>query len=200
VELKKVMGSEWLVVGNFLIPCPTPLGCGMDGREVAFASIFVALTAVGAWISIPLGPVPVTFQVMMVILSGLVLGSRLGFLSQFLYVLAGTVGFPVFSGFSGGLAHILGPTGGYLLAFPLAAFISGRLSEGGGFDLRKSLLGALLGLAVIYLSGWLWLGFYLGGAFKTAFEVGVLPFIGLDVLKVLVAVAVAKRVREYGIL
>ncbi|WP_457750923.1 biotin transporter BioY [Thermococcus sp.] len=170
----------------------------MNGREVAFAGIFVALTAVGAWISIPLGPVPVTFQVMMVILSGLILGSRLGFMSQFLYVLAGAVGFPVFSGFSGGMAHIFGPTGGYLVAFPLAAFVTGYFSERGGFDFVKSLFGSLVGLGVIYILGWLWLSFYLGGAFKTAFEVGVLPFIGLDVLKILIAVVVAKRVKEYG--
>jgi len=183
---------------NFLTnPIVFNPGGSMDSRAVAFSAVFVALTAVGAWITIPLGPVPVTLQVMMVILSGLLLGSRLGFLSQLLYVLAGMIGFPVFSGFSGGLAHVFGPTGGYIVAFPLAAFVVGDITERSGFGFKGSLLGSLLGLGIIYLLGWLWLGVYLGNSFWAAFKVGVLPFIGIDVAKAFLAVAIAKRVRGH---
>lgn len=169
----------------------------MNAREVSLSALFVALTAVGAWINIPIGPVPITLQVMMVILSGLILGSRLGFLSQLLYVLAGAIGFPVFSGFSGGMAHIFGPPGGYIVAFPIAAFVSGYVAERAEFGWGGCIIGSLLGLFVIYLLGWLWLGFYLGGAFSTAFKVGVLPFIGIDMVKVLLAVGITKRVRAH---
>ncbi len=166
----------------------------MNAREVSLSAIFIALTTVAAWVTIPLGQVPITFQVMMVLLSGLLLGSRLGFLTQLLYVLAGAVGFPIFSGFSGGLAHIFGPTGGYIVAFPISAFVTGYIAENTDFGWKGYAIGSLFGLSVIYLFGWLWLGFYLGGAFRTAFEVGVLPFVGIDLVKVLLAVTIAKRV------
>ncbi|NJE10666.1 biotin transporter BioY [Thermococcus sp. MAR1] len=167
----------------------------MNPREVAFTGLFTALTAVGAQISIPLGPVPVTLQVLMVLLSGLVLGPRVGFLSQIIYVLAGAVGLPVFAGFSGGFSYLYGPTGGYLLAFPLAAFFAGYLAE--NFEGRKGMvIGSFLGVSVIYLLGWLRLAFFLGGDFHRAFLLGVLPFVPIDVAKAVLAVLIAARVKK----
>ena len=168
----------------------------MNSKDVAFAGLFAALTAVGAQISVPIGPVPFTFQVFFVLLSGLLLGARLGFLSQLTYVLVGALGFPVFAEFSGGFAHIYGPTGGYLLAFPIAALLAGYVTEKGGESVGGMTLGVLLGLAVIYILGWIRLGFYLGGNFGKALEVGVLPFLPLDLLKAALAVATAKTVRK----
>ncbi|WP_297521058.1 biotin transporter BioY [Thermococcus sp.] len=170
----------------------------MNSREITFAALFASLTAVGAQISVPLGPVPFTFQVFFVLLSGLLLGARLGFLSQLTYVLVGALGFPVFAEFSGGFAHIYGPTGGYLLAFPIAALLAGYVTEKGGESVGGMTLGVLLGLAAIYILGWLRLGFYLGENFGKALEVGVLPFLPLDLLKGALAVGIARPVRRMG--
>ena len=168
----------------------------MNARDVSFAGLFAALTAVGAQITVPIGPVPFTLQVLLVLLSGLVLGSRLGLLSQLVYLVAGAVGFPVFAGFSGGFAHIYGPTGGYLLAFPIAAFLAGYLTEKSGDNVWGMALGSLLGVAAIYLVGWLRLGLFLAGDFEKAFALGVLLFVPFDVLKAAVAVGIGKSVRK----
>ncbi|ASJ04871.1 biotin transporter BioY [Thermococcus barossii] len=167
----------------------------MNGRDVAFTALFAALTAVGAQISIPIGPVPITLQVLVVLLSGLVLGARLGFLSQLVYVVMGAVGLPVFAGFQGGFAILYGPTGGYIAAFPIAAFIAGYVAEKTG---KKSgmLGGSLVGVGVIYLLGWLRLGLFLGGDFQKAFLLGVMPFLPVDAIKAGVAVLIADRVRK----
>jgi biotin transport system substrate-specific component len=166
----------------------------MNAREVALTGLFVALTAVSAQIQIPIGPVPFTLQVFAVLLSGLLLGSKLGFTSQALYVFAGAIGFPVFAGFTGGIAHLYGPSGGYLLAFPLAAVVAGLFAERTGRT-GVWLLGALLGVLIIYLLGWLRLGLYLND-FEKAFLLGVLPFVPLDVAKAVLAVGVAKAVKR----
>jgi len=167
----------------------------MDARDVSFTALFVAFTAVSAQIRISFGPVPITFQVFAVVLSGLVLGARRGFMSQLVYVLSGAVGLPFFTGFTGGFAHIYGPTGGYLIAFPFAALVAGLFAERSE---KPSMwfAGSLAALAVIYLLGWLWLGLYFGGNFEKAFTVGVLPFIPFDIAKVVLAVVVAKGVKR----
>ena len=167
----------------------------MHSRDVAFAALFAALTAVGAQISIPIGPVPITLQVLFVLLGGLVLGARLGFLSQLAYVAMGAVGIPVFAGLQGGFAALYGPTGGYIVAFPIAAFIAGYLTE--KTEKKAGMLaGSLGGIAVIYLLGWLRLGFFMNGDFESAFTLGVLPFIPVDVIKAALAVLIADRVRK----
>ncbi len=168
----------------------------MNSKDVAFAGLFAALTAVGAQISVPIGPVPFTFQVFFVLLSGILMGARLGFLSQLAYIIIGAVGFPVFAEFSGGFAHLYGPTGGYLVAFPIAALLTGYITERSNESAMGMAIGVLFGLAVIYLLGWLRLGFYLGGNFVKALELGVLPFLPLDLIKAALAVATAKTVRK----
>lgn len=171
----------------------------MKAREIAYTALFIAMTAVSAQIAIPIGEVPITLQVLMVLLSGFLLGSKLGFLSQFLYVVMGALGFPVFANFQGGFGVIYGPTGGYLLAFPLAAFLTGYIGE------RKENISwyfaaAITGICVIYLLGWLRLGFFIGGNFKKAFMIGILPFVGIDIIKAVVAVIIALRVKRAGVL
>jgi biotin transport system substrate-specific component len=99
----------------------------LKASTMARVALMAALAAVGAQIAIPLpfSPVPFTLQVPAVILSGLLLGSRHGALSQIVYLLLGAAGAPVFAQFSGGFAHLVGPTGGYLLSYPLAAAVAG---------------------------------------------------------------------------
>ncbi|CAD5244594.1 biotin transporter BioY [Thermococcus camini] len=167
----------------------------MKSRDVAFAALFAALTAIGAQISIPIGPVPITLQVLFVLLGGLVLGARLGFLSQLVYVAMGAMGIPVFAGLQGGFAVLYGPTGGYIAAFPIAAFIAGYLTE--KTEKKAGMFaGSLGGITVIYLLGWLRLAFFMNGDFESAFRLGLLPFVPFDVLKATVAVSVAWAVRK----
>jgi biotin transport system substrate-specific component len=163
------------------------------------AVLFVTiLTAVAAQISIPLPftPVPFTFQPMVVLLGAAALGPRLGMASQILYLSLGFAGLPVFAAspvLPQGPARLLGPTGGYLMAYPFAAFAAGWLAER-GFDRRyiSAVAAMICGLAVVFAGGILWLtlasqpSIGLSGALATGF----VPFIVPDLLKLLVAAGV----------
>lgn len=167
------------------------------------AVLFVtALTAAAAQISVPLPftPVPFTFQPMVVLLGGLALGSRLGLASQLLYLLAGIAGLPVFAAsvtLPPGALRLMGPTGGYLMAYPVAAFLTGYLAER-GFDRRylTSVLAMLTGLVVVYACGAAWLGLFARTAtsgpigIDAALVTGVFPFIAADMVKLLVAAGI----------
>jgi biotin transport system substrate-specific component len=163
------------------------------------AVVFVTvLTAVAAQISIPLPftPVPFTFQPMVVLLGAAALGSRLGLLSQILYLALGFAGVPVFAAsplLPQGAARLLGPTGGYLMAYPFAAFAAGWLAER-GFDrwYFTAVVSMMCGLAIVFAGGVLWLtiasrpSIGLSGALAAGF----VPFIVPDLLKLLLAAAV----------
>jgi biotin transport system substrate-specific component len=175
----------------------------------AAAVLFVTvLTAAAAQVSVPLPftPVPFTLQPMVVLVGGAALGARLGLVSQLLYLAAGAAGLPVFAASAilpPGAARLLGPTAGYLFAFPLAAFATGWLAER-GFDRRymTSVAAMAAGLAVIFACGTLWLSFLapqLG--LQGAAAAGLIPFVPADILKVFVAAAVlpaAWRVTRAG--
>lgn len=167
----------------------------MKAKEISYVALFAALTAVGAQIAIPIGTVPITLQVLFVLLSGLILGAKLGFLSQMVYLFMGAIGLPVFANFSGGFGHIYGPTGGYLIAFPIAAFLAGLMSERGRRT-KDYAIGSAIGILVIYLVGWLRLGLFMGGDFEKAFLIGVAPFVPIDAVKGAVAVVIADRVHK----
>jgi biotin transport system substrate-specific component len=98
-------------------------------QYMVYASLMAALTAVGAYVHIPLGPVPIVLQNLFVLLAGLLLGSRWGAISIGIYLLVGAIGIPVFAGAKGGIAHFMGPTGGYLFGFLLASYITGYISN-----------------------------------------------------------------------
>lgn len=160
--------------------------------RVAGVALFALLTAVGARIAVPLPgtPVPFTLQVLPVLLSGLLLGARAGAASQATYLLAGVAGLPVFAA-GGGAAYLLGPTGGYLLAFPVAAAVAGVLGRRGG--LPWLVAGAFAGLAAVHAGGLAWLAGVAGG--EVAFRVGVLPFLPGDALELLLVVLLARALR-----
>jgi biotin transport system substrate-specific component len=152
----------------------------------------VALTAASAQVTmpVPFTDVPFALTPMMVILSGAVLGSRLGFVALLSYLAAGIAGLPVFApsvALPPGALRLLGGTGGYLMAYPLAAFVTGWLAER-GWDRRylTSLAAMLAGLAVIYAGGAAWRTGLLG-SFDLAIVTGVLPFIVPDLLKAALA-------------
>ena len=162
-----------------------------------------AVTAAAAQITIPISPVPFTLQVLAVILSGLLLGARHGALAQAVYVLVGAIGVPVFAGFKGGLGILLGPTGGYLISYPLAAAVAGLAAHTVARASRRralwtGFLWGCAGLAVIYALGATWLAVVAGLSPTEALATGVLPFVIFDLIKVglaaLVAVAAAPAI------
>lgn len=157
-----------------------------DLAAVVCASLIVALSAQLA-LHLPFSPVPITGQTLAVLLAGAMLGSRRGALAVVAYVLEGIAGLPVFAGGVGGPAHLLGPTGGYLLGFVAAAYVTGRLSEY-GWDRRaaSAALAMLLGNLVLYAPGLAWLAAFVGA--DKALAVGLYPFIVGDLLKIAIAV------------
>ena len=159
-----------------------------------------ALTAVLAWVQIPLpfSPVPITGQTFGVMLAGSLLGKRTGCLSMLIFLLLGTAGVPVFAGAKAGLGVLLGPTGGYLLAFPLAAYTIGSIafpSQGSPSPMRMGWANFLGGILVIYALGTIQLSLVAHMSFGAAFVAGALYFIPGDLLKVMVATFVGLRVR-----
>lgn len=161
--------------------------------RAAAVGLGVALTAASAQFTMRLAftDVPFTLQPAVVLLTGAVLGARLGAMTQALYLMAGVLGFQVFAldpTLPAGAARLVGPTGGYLLSYPLAAFLTGWLAER-GWDRRylTSLAALVIGLAVIYTGGVSWRMTWLG-SFDVALATSVWPFLVPDLLK-LVAVA-----------
>ena len=162
-----------------------------------------AVVAVAAQISVPLpfSPVPFTMGVLAVILSGFVLGPRYGALALVVYLLIGAVGVPVFANFTGGLGRLVGPTGGYLISYPLAAAIAGLAagvfnsrSRGRGRIIASGTAFGLLGLLVIYALGATWLAIQAGLSANEAIAAGILPFIPFDIIKVVLAALLAAAV------
>lgn len=170
------------------------------GVRIASVLFISVLTAAAAQVSVPVPftSVPLTLQPMVVLLGGLALGSRLGSASQILYLAAGIAGLPVFAAsplLPPGPLRLLGPTGGYLMAYPLAAFVTGYLAER-GLDRRyaTSVVAMLVGLLVIYAAGAAWLGLFArtvsGGAavgLAAALATGVFPFVIPDLIKLAIA-------------
>jgi len=144
------------------------------------------LLAVSAQFKIPLYPVPVTGQTLLVLLIGMAYGPRLGAATVAAYLLQGAVGLPVFAGGAFGLATLFGMTGGYLFGFLAAAFVMGWLAERGmGRTVISTVLAMLIGNLVIYLCGASWLAAFIGA--DKALAAGVLPFLYGDAVKLVVA-------------
>jgi biotin transport system substrate-specific component len=168
------------------------------GLRIAAVLFVTALTALAAQISMPLPftPVPFTFQPMVVLLGGAALGARLGMTSQILYLLLGIAGLPVFAAsplLPQGAARLLGPTAGFLLSYPFAAYATGWLAEH-RFDRRylTSVTAMLVGLSIVFVGGALRLAYGppvpLGVA--GALQMAVIPFIPADLIKICLAAAV----------
>jgi biotin transport system substrate-specific component len=164
-----------------------PLVRGL-GASLVFAGLMTALAQIT--FRLPFTPVPVTLQVFGAVLSGMLLGSRLGALAQLEYMAIGLAGAPVFAGWTGGPAALLGPSGGYIPGFVLGAFFTGLILERcRKQDMPKALLAGAAGVAGIYLCGASWLFTWLTLAGKEspgiwAWLMGVAPFVGVDTLKV----------------
>lgn len=156
-----------------------------DIASIFCGSLFVALAAQVA-IPLPFSPVPITGQTLAVLLIGALLGSRRGASCVLAYLAEGSLGLPVFAGGAAGLARLFGPTGGYLLGFVVAAYVTGLLAER-GWDRRAgtALLAMLLGNGVIYAFGLPWLAVFVG--MGRALPLGLYPFVAGDLVKLALA-------------
>src|SRR5205809_456502 len=160
-------------------------------RSVGLVFTFSLLTALSAQVVIPIGPVPITGQTFAVLLTGALLGSRLGALAMIAYLIEGASGLPFFQQGHFGLIYLMGPTGGYLIAFPAAAFITGAFAEH-GWDRRFFTAAAAMaiGSVVIMLSGWAWFSIVMRTSPTLVLFDTIIKFIPGDIIKIALAAAV----------
>jgi biotin transporter BioY len=157
-------------------------------RDIILILCFTLLTAISAKLKIEIGTVPITGQTFAVLLSGALLGSRRGALSQIFYLLGGLAGIPWFAR-GGGIAYLMSPTFGYIVGFVLAAFVVGFLCERGlDRKIETAILAMLVGNVLIYFPGLLWLARFVG--WGKVLAVGLYPFIIGDTIKLLLAASV----------
>jgi biotin transport system substrate-specific component len=160
-------------------------------RQVGLVIGFSLLTALAAQVVIPIGTVPITGSTFAVLLTGALLGSRLGAITMIAYLVEGASGLPFFAGGTAGLLHLLGPTGGYLVAFPAAAFITGAFAEH-GWDRRfwTAAAAMAIGSALILVAGLAWFSVVMHASPLIAFADSFAKFIPGDIIKILLAAAV----------
>ena len=171
------------------------IGSTASLRMTVYASLMAALTAAGAYLAIPIGPVPIVLQNLFIFLSGLLLGPGWGTASVGIYLLAGILGLPVFAGGVGGIGRFAGPTGGYLLGFLPAVCIIGFISDVSKTNVVRDLLAMICGSLIIYACGLSWLKILTGMTLGKALAVGMYPFLPGDALKIAAAVPIAKALR-----
>ena len=155
-------------------------------------ALMAALMCILGPLSIPIGPIPVSLTLFAVFLSPFVIGRWKASLATLIYLLIGLVGVPVFSGFQGGPGKLFGPTGGFLISFVPAAFIAGLFID--RYTGYKQMLGCLPGLLVSYAIGTLWLSFQAKMSITAALSAAVLPFIIWDLIKIVLATLVGRRI------
>jgi biotin transport system substrate-specific component len=177
---------------------PFLLRVARQAGPVGLGALVVALAAQFA-VPVPLSPVPMTLQPLAVLAVGGLLGAAAGASALILYIVLGALGLPVFAGGGAGALHLVGPTGGYLLAFPVAAGLTGYLVGAPLYAVLRVLLACALGMVVIHVGGVAQLA-VLGGDPRLAFRVGLLPFLTGDLLKVglaaLIILAAGPKIRS----
>ena len=173
--------------------------------SLTFTALFAALISAGAFVVIPIGPVPIAIQNLFTLLAGLVLGPFLGASAVALFIIAGAIGVPVFAnnGTPMGIARIIGPTGGYLFGYLLGAaaagFIAGFPRPDKTTPLWRLVPAAFAGMLVVYVPGLIRLKFFLHTGWKQTLAAGFVPFIAGDVIKGIAAVLAAPRLRRIAL-
>lgn len=174
-------------------------------RAAVLCGLFAAFTAVFSQISLPIGPVPISCSLIAVYLAGLFLPVKTAALSQLVYLLLGIVGVPVFAGFQSGAARLAGPTGGYLLVYPVIALILSLAMVIYDKKLARKPLAAraayifsamLVSLIVCYAAGTAWFTVFSGSTFQKAMRLTVVPFIAGDIAKIVLCTVITLSARE----
>lgn len=166
-----------------------------SARSMAACALFVALTAVLSQIAIPIGPVPINLATFSVFCAGALLGARAGCVSQFVYVLLGLVGVPVFSMFRSGPNVLVGPTGGYIIGYVLAAWLTGFIADRSENKSSVLVLAMLGGFCAYMLTGTVWYMFSTRAGLVVSLMTCVIPFLPGEAVKIAAAVMLAKRLR-----
>lgn len=164
-------------------------------RWMVYCALMAAFIAVGAYLAIPIGPVPIVLQNLFVLLAGLVLGSRWGTTSVLIYLLAGLCGLPVFAGGGSGPARFVGPTGGYLVGFVSAAFVVGWITERFGRKNSVQVAAMIAGSLLVYAFGVPWLAAVAHISIGNALVAGMYPFLIGDAIKIAAAIPIARTIR-----
>jgi biotin transport system substrate-specific component len=167
---------------------------GSHLRPMVYTALFVALISVGAFIAIPIGPVPIVLQNLFVLLAGLILGPAWGTACVGVYLLVGLAGLPVFAGGTSGIGKLFGPTGGYLLGYLPAVWITGAISSRLKIS-AKDILALIAGTVVIYAAGVPWLKIAFSLSWGKAVSAGMIPFLAGDAVKIVAAAVIAKQLR-----
>ena len=167
-------------------------------KRIVLIGMMTAVTCILGPLSIPLpfSPVPISFTNLAIYFSLYVLGMKAGTVSYLIYLLLGFVGLPVFSGFSGGVGKLAGPTGGYLIGFIFMAIVSGWIIDRFPGKYLYHTLGLVLGTIICYAFGTIWLARQLNMTFIAGLGVGVIPYLPGDGLKILAALLVGPTLRK----
>jgi biotin transport system substrate-specific component len=172
-------------------------------RHLVAAALVAAFMSATGWIAIPFGPVPITLQLFGVLLAALLLSWEWAAAALAIYLVMGTAGIPVFSMGTAGLGVVLGPTGGYVIGFVLAAptgaWLRQKLERRGAAQVVADVVCVVAVIAVVYLLGWVQLAAVTNMGLAQAFVVGVVPFIVPDAIKAAGAIAIATAVRRSGV-
>lgn len=170
-------------------------------KKIVFTALFAALTAVCGFISIPVPgtPIPIVLQNMLVVLTGLMLGPVWGVAATVLFLAAGALGLPVFSGGTGGVARLIGPTGGFLYGYALATLAAGLIAQRPKYGVRtpvlRLVLATVLGFVVMYIPGVLHFMRVMDKTFSQTMTLCVIPYIPGDIIKMVVAVLLSSKLR-----
>ena len=170
----------------------------MTTAQMTVTALMTAITCILGPMSIPIpvSPVPISLTNLVIYFMAYVLGAKFSVISYVLYLLLGTVGLPVFSGFSGGLGKLAGPTGGYLIGFIFLAAIAGYAVEKFPGKIYIHAIGMVLGTAVCYIFGTIWLAGQLGIGFIAGLGVGVIPYLPGDTVKIILALVLGPQIKK----
>ena len=185
-----VISDHKNIKGDFLMENKTKI------YTLTTYAIVAALLCIFGPISIPIGPIPVSLTILIICLSVYLVGMKGAVISYCIYLLLGAFGLPVFSGYQGGLAKLAGPTGGYLIGFIPLALISGFFFEKTKGNLIWTVIGMIIGIAVDYVFGTAWFVIQMDCEIGYALSVCVIPFIPIDLAKVVIANILGKLVRK----
>lgn len=168
----------------------------ITARDITFTALMAACLCLISPLSIPLpGGVPITLSLFVIFITGIILGAKRGTAALCIYLLLGIIGLPVFSGFSGGLEKVLGPTGGYMIGYIFLVLCTGLASDKSN-SVIVMFLGMLLGLVICYIFGTVWLAFVMHTDIKGALMAGVVPFILGDMIKLVLGLILGIRIKK----
>ena len=179
-------------------------------KEISLIAVFIATTAVLSWISVPLpfSPVPISFGLVAVYITGILLRPKHAVAVQVCYLLLGAVGVPVFSSFKGGIGALFGATGGYLLVYPIMAWVvatalnssrsmRAQRSQHKALFFLKAIVSMLIAHTLLYLGGTAWLSVITGNTFHASLALAVFPFIPLDIAKIVFCILIIIPLRSH---